>query len=315
MFGGRPPVARPAAQTSGRIRGWSSGVGAGATRGTDSDSQWLSSIMSGTVTAVWKTRGVVDTHCHPGLCEPPVEELVAVARAAGVSRMLSVGIDDDSNRDALAAAQQFDEVFACVGRHPNGASGFDDEAAATIETLAADTRVAAVGETGLDYYRDRASPDDQRRAFRAQIEIAERVDKPLVIHVRDGGRTTDGLALAETFEILAAEGDGLTVILHCFSAPRERALEAAERGWYCSFAGNVTYPSAGELRDAAAVVPDELVLVETDAPFLSPQPMRGKPNQPANVVETAKVVAAERGVSYREFEELVEANARRIFQW
>jgi TatD DNase family protein len=258
---------------------------------------------------------VIDTHCHLGLCEPDDAELVAAARGAGVTRMLTVGIDEQTSRDAIAAAEEHDEVWAAVGRHPNGTTGFDDDAAAEIERLAAHERVAAVGETGLDYYRDRAPRPDQHRAFRAHIEIARRARKPLVIHVRDGGQTTDGEALAETFDTLRAEATGVTVVLHCFSAPAARALEAADWGWYCSFAGNATYPSAGELREAARAVPDELLLVETDAPFLSPQPVRGRPNQPAHVVETARLVAEERGASYAELEELVEANAARIFNW
>jgi TatD DNase family protein len=258
---------------------------------------------------------MIDTHCHLGLCEPDDGELVAAARGVGVRRMLTVGIDEATSRDAITAAQAHEEVWAAVGRHPNGTTGFDHAAAAELEQLAAHERVAAVGETGLDYYRDRAPREDQHRAFRAQIEIARRLAKPLVIHVRDGGQTTDGEALAETFETLRAEATGVTVVLHCFSAPADRALQAAEWGWYCSFAGNVTYPSAGELREAARAVPDELLLVETDAPFLGPQPVRGRPNQPANVVETAKVLAAERGAAYEELEELVEANAARVFQW
>ena len=175
--------------------------------------------------------------------------------------------------------------------------------------------MAAVGETGLDYYRDRAPRDRQRHAFRAQIEIARRVSKPLVIHVRDGGATTDGEALEETFEILRAEAVGVTVVLHCFSAPPERAVEAAEWGWYCSFAGNLTYPKSETLREASREVPDDLLLVETDAPFLAPQPVRGKPNQPANVVATAEGVAEARGVPYAELEAIVEANAARVFGW
>jgi TatD DNase family protein len=123
------------------------------------------------------------------------------------------------------------------------------------------------------------------------------------------------LALSEAFALLAAEAEGLTVILHCCSAPPERIGEAAERGWYCSFAGNVTYPSAGELRESARMVPEDLLLVETDSPFLAPQPVRGKPNQPANVVEVAEVVAAERSVRYEELERTVEANAARAFRW
>ncbi|HEX2128158.1 MAG TPA: TatD family hydrolase [Solirubrobacterales bacterium] len=258
---------------------------------------------------------MIDSHCHLGLCEPDDSELVAAAREAGVRRMLTVGIDENSSREAIATAEAFDEVRAAVGRHPNGTTGFDDAAGAELEELARHERVAAVGETGLDYYRDRASREDQQRSFRAHIEIARRVDKPLVIHVRDGGQTTDGAALAETFDTLRAEATGVTVVLHCFSAPADRALQAAEWGWYCSFAGNATYPSAGELREAARAVPDELLLVETDAPFLSPQPARGKPNQPAHVVETARAIAAERGIAYEELEELVEANAARVFGW
>jgi TatD DNase family protein len=258
---------------------------------------------------------VVDTHCHLTSCKPPASELVGRAVGAGVSRMLTVGLGLDSNPLALELAREHESVLACVGHHPNSAGEFDDEAAAAIEELAGDERVAAVGETGLDYYRDRAAADDQKRAFRAQIEIARRVAKPLVIHVRDGGQVSDGAALAETFEILADEAEGLAVILHCFSGTAGRATEAAARGWYCSFAGNATYPSAEALRESAAAVPDELLLVETDAPYLAPQPMRGKPNEPANVVETARVVAAERGVSYGELERLVEANAARVFGW
>ena len=258
---------------------------------------------------------MIDSHCHLGLCEPDDAALVADAAQVGVRRMLNVGIDEAASEQAIAAAEAHEAVFAAAGRHPNGTTGWDDAAAERIEELARHPRVAAVGETGLDYYRDRSPRPDQRHAFRAHIGIARRVDKPLVIHVRDGGATTDGEALAETFEILRAEAVGVTVILHCFSAPPERAFEAGEWGWYCSFAGNVTYPKSEGLRAAAREVPDDLLLVETDAPFLSPQPVRGKPNQPANVVATAETVAEVRGVSYADLEATVEANAARIFGW
>ena len=258
---------------------------------------------------------MVDTHCHLGLCEPDDAELVAAARDAGVRRLLTVGIDEERSREAIAAAEAHEEVRACVGRHPNGAAGFDDRAAAELERLASHPRVAAVGETGLDYYRERAPRDDQRRAFHAQIGIARRARKPLVIHVRDGAEATGGEALAETFELLAAEAAGVTVVLHCFSAPAERALEAAARGWYCSFAGNLTYPRSAALREAATVVPDRLLLVETDSPFLAPQSVRGRPNQPANVVATAQGLAELRDLDYEELDAVVEANAARCFGW
>ncbi|MGH2951567.1 MAG: TatD family hydrolase [Solirubrobacterales bacterium] len=258
---------------------------------------------------------MVDTHCHLALCEQADGALVAAAREAGVRRMLTVGIDATHSREAIAAAEAYPEVLACVGRHPNGATGFGDDDAAELERLAAHQRVAAVGETGLDYYRDRAPRDDQRRAFRAHIELAHRVAKPLVIHVRDGASHTGGEALAERFELLGAEADGVTVVLQCFSASAERAVEAAERGWFCSFAGNVTYAKSEPLREAAAAVPAELLLVETDAPFLAPQPVRGRPNEPANVVATAERLAEVRGITYGELEGLVEANAQRCFGW
>jgi TatD DNase family protein len=258
---------------------------------------------------------VVDTHAHLELCEPPDAELVAAAAATGVSRILAVGIDEESSRRAIAAAEAHPEVYACVGRHPNGATGFDRATAAELSELAQHPRVVAVGETGLDYYRDRAERSDQRRAFEAQIEIAREAAKPLVIHVRDGAEATGGEALAETFETLARLAQGVAVILHCFSAPPERVGEAAERGWHCSFAGNLTYPRAEALREAARLVPPELLLVETDSPFLAPQPVRGKPNQPANVVATAERLADVRDVTYAELEATVEANAARAFGW
>ena len=256
---------------------------------------------------------MIDTHAHLGICKPDDAELVERARRVGVRRILTVGLDETSNREAIAAAEAHPEVFACVGRHPNSAGGFDERAAADVEALAAHERVLAIGESGLDYYRDGADRDDQRAAFEAQIGVAARTALPLVIHVRDP-RGSD-LALSEAFAILASDAEGLTVILHCCSAPPQRIGEAAERGWYCSFAGNVTYPSAGELRESVRLVPEELLLVETDSPFLAPQPVRGKPNEPAQVVDVAEVVAAERGVPYEELERTVEANAARAFHW
>jgi TatD DNase family protein len=255
---------------------------------------------------------MIDSHTHLFLCEGDEGELVAAAAAAGVERMLNVGLGEESNPTVLAQAERHEGLFASVGRHPNDATGFDDTAAAELLALGAHEKVVAIGETGLDFYRDTAAAADQRRAFAGQIEVAKELGLPLVIHARDPEGSSD--AVDEIFATLDQRAAGLVVILHCFSAP-ERVAGAAERGWYCSFAGNVTYPSAPELRSAAAEVPEDRILVETDAPYLSPQPMRGKRNQPANVVETAKLVAAERGVSYEELERTVEANARALFGW
>ena len=258
---------------------------------------------------------MIDSHAHLGSCEPADAELVAAALAAGVERILTVGMDEESNAAAIEKAREHDGVFAAVGRHPNAAEGFDDEAAASIRRLAADPDVRAVGETGLDYYRDGAPRADQVRAFEAQIAIARGVGKPLIIHMRDAAGPGGGRAVSDCFELLAAEADGVDVILHCFSAGPDEARTAARHGWYVSFAGNVTYPKAQILRDAAAEVPDSLLLVETDSPYLSPQPVRGQRNQPAHVVHTAAVVAEARGADPAAQEAAIEANAARLFGW
>jgi TatD DNase family protein len=255
---------------------------------------------------------MIDSHTHLVLCDGAESELVAAAREAGVGRMLAVGMDAETNPAAIAAAERNEGVFASVGRHPNEATGFDDAAAAEIVRLGAHEKVRAIGETGLDYYRDSASPDEQRRAFAAQIEIARDLELPIVIHARDPEGGTE--AVDEIFATLDARAAGHPVILHCFSAPL-RAADAAERGWYCSFAGNVTYPKSEALRVAAAAVPEDRILVETDAPYLTPQAKRGTRNEPANVVAIARVVAEARGVSYEELERAVEANARALFGW
>jgi TatD DNase family protein len=255
---------------------------------------------------------MIDSHTHLFLCDGGEGELVAAAVAAGVNRMLTVGMDRETNAEAVASAGRNEAVFASVGRHPNEAGGFDETAAAEILELGSHQKVRAIGETGLDFYREYASPDEQRRAFAAQIEIAIELDLPIVIHARDPEGET--AATDEIFETLDARAGDQPVILHCFSAPH-RVGDAAERGWYCSFAGNATYPSAKDLLFAAAKVPEDRLLVETDAPYLAPQPRRGKRNQPAFVVETAAAIAAERGVSYEELERTVEANARALFGW
>jgi TatD DNase family protein len=255
---------------------------------------------------------MIDSHTHLFLCEGGEDELVAAAAEAGVGRMLTVGMDEATNAEAIASAERRETVFAAVGRHPNSAEGFDQAAAAEIARLATHEQVRAIGETGLDYYRDSAGADAQRRAFAAQIEIALETGLPIVIHCRDPEGSSE--AIDEVIETLDARAAGHPVILHCFAAP-QRVAEAIERGWHCSFAGNVTYPRAEALREAAAAIPEDRILVETDAPYLAPQPVRGKRNAPANVVATAEVVAAVRGVTYEQLEGAVEANARALFGW
>jgi TatD DNase family protein len=249
---------------------------------------------------------VIDSHTHLDLCEPSNAELVAAADAVGVTRMLTVGIDGASCRAALAAAEDFPQVYAAIGRHPNAAKGFDDADLAELRALAEHPRCMAIGESGLDFYREGAPPADQQRAFAAQIALAREVGKPLVIHSR--------AAEEQTLAQLAAEGEGVSVVMHCFSMP-DHLQECLQRGYVISFAGNVTYKSAASLAEAACLVPAERLLVETDAPYLTPQAVRKQRNQPAFVAHTLAFIAELRGVSTGELGETVTSNAARIFGW
>ena len=250
---------------------------------------------------------MIDSHTHLHACKPPDAELVEAAFEAGVGKMLTVGTNGSTCRQALAAAEDFPQVFAAVGRHPNEATGFDDADLAELQALAAHERCLAIGETGLDYYRNYAPAEDQRRAFEAQIELARATGKPLVIHTR--------AAEDETLELLESQAQGVRVIMHCFSMPDRIERCLAHPDWWISFAGNVTYPKAPELRAAVIRVPANRLLVETDAPYLSPQTVRGRPNQPANVVDTAQALAVERRVSYGELEAAIEDAAAAVFGW
>jgi TatD DNase family protein len=245
---------------------------------------------------------VIDSHTHLDHTPGTDAEIVAAARDAGVRRILTIGMDPASCADAQAAAEAHEEVYFAAGHHPNSAGSY----AGGLESFAAHPRCRAIGETGLDHYRDYAAPADQRRAFHAQIDLARAVAKPLVVHTR--------AAEDDTIDTLATRAAGLDVILHCFSMPA-RLDECLDHGWWISFAGNVTYPKAGDLADAAARVPLERLLVETDAPYLTPQPMRKHRNQPAFVTHTARFVAERRGMSYDALEEAVEANAAALFGW
>ncbi|MCW2985702.1 MAG: TatD family deoxyribonuclease [Conexibacter sp.] len=253
---------------------------------------------------------MIDSHTHLDSCGegggPAPAELVAAATRVGVNRILTIGQDGETGRAALAAAEAFPQVFAAIGHHPNKATGFDDGHLAEIRALAVHERCRAIGETGLDDFRDYAPRADQERAFHAQIDLARDLGKPLVIHTR--------AAEDDTIAALRTRAAGLDVILHCFSMP-DRLEECLAEGWWISFAGNVTYPKNEDLAAAAERVPDDRLLVETDAPYLTPQPMRKERNQPAYVTETARFVAERRGQDYFELEAIVERNAARLFQW
>ncbi len=248
--------------------------------------------------------GAVDTHCHPFLCGREPQPLLEEARAVGVTTVISVGIDPATSRRSLELAESFPGVFATAGMHPHTAAAMDDGAAAAIEELLGNPLVVAVGETGLDFFRMRSPREDQEANLRRHIAMAREADLPLVIHVRDAWP-----------EVLGAldEGSAERVVLHCFSGDARVARECAARGWYLSFAGNLTYPRNAHLREAAAAVPLDRLLVETDSPYLAPQPLRGRENAPANVTFVIEELARTRGEPVELVRAATTANARRAF--
>jgi TatD DNase family protein len=228
--------------------------------------------------------------------------VIGRARAAGVERIVAIGSGLESSRATLAIAAREHGVFAALGIHPHQAAEPDAERLDELRDLLADERAVAVGEIGLDFYRDYAPRDRQRRLFEQQLRLAVELEKPVAVHTRSAADETAA----------ALMGFGGTVVLHCFSEP-ELLPVALERGYYVSFAGNVTYPKAEPLREAARRVPPERILVETDSPYLAPQPRRGRPNEPANVVHTVAALAKARGEDEAELAARLDANATRAF--
>jgi TatD DNase family protein len=245
---------------------------------------------------------VIDTHAHLDACDAPADDLVARARAAGVDRVIAIGSGIDSCRTALGLAERHDGVFAAFGIHPHQAGGSEADRLAELRVLLRHERAVAVGEAGLDFYREWAPRDRQRELFRAQLELATELGKPVVVHTRD----------AEDEVASELEAFGGTVILHCFSSPRLLG-PALERGYFVSFAGNVTFPKAQDLREAATRVPPGRILAETDSPYLAPQQLRGRPNEPANVVHTVAVLAEARGEDASALAERIDVNATAAF--
>ncbi|HXV96643.1 MAG TPA: TatD family hydrolase [Gaiellaceae bacterium] len=245
---------------------------------------------------------MIDTHAHLDAFED-AGDVLDRARRAGVNRVITVGTDVPSCRAALALCDVEPGVFAALGLHPHEAGAVGEREVDELRTLLAHQRAVAVGEAGLDYYRDLAPRERQAWAFRAQAALAAELGKPLVIHTR--------AADEDTVAVLRDLAREVPVILHCFSSVSlfEPALK---HGWYVSFAGNVTYPKAGDLRWAAARVPAERLLAETDSPYLAPQPVRGRRNEPAHVVHTVAALAEVRGVEPEALALRIEENAARL---
>lgn len=251
---------------------------------------------------------LIDTHCHLDL-EPlaaSVEAVLSRAQAAGVQRCVSIGTTVESSCANVALATRYPMVRAAVGVHPHEAETVTDETFAAIDALAAEPCVAAIGEVGLDFYRQHAAPAAQRRAFTGFVRLAKRRNLPLLIHCRE--------AYEPLLQLLRQEGTApMRGLIHCASGPPEFIREALALGLHVSFAGNVTFPNAKALRELVPLVPEDRLLLETDAPFLAPQPVRGQPNEPAYVAHTAAALAQLRGISLESLGASTSRNARRLF--
>jgi TatD DNase family protein len=256
--------------------------------------------------------GGLDSHTHMDMLDLPVEGVLAAARSAGVGRVVNVGCDLPSSRWSVSCAAECDDVYAAVAIHPNEVSAVDcarEEVLAELSSLASSPKVVAIGETGLDYYREYSEPSVQREWFRAHIGIARRTGKALMIHDRE--------AHEDVLSILGETGPWppYSVIFHCFSGDAAMARRCAEAGYVMSFAGNVTFKNAEPLREAARVAPAELMLAETDAPYLTPVPHRGKPNSPAMTAYTIRFLAELKNIGLPDFCAQLQSTGTRVFAW
>jgi TatD DNase family protein len=246
----------------------------------------------------------IDTHCHLYLLGEDPSPAIEAARAIGVGTLICPGIDPATSRRALELAESHRGVFATAGMHPHDASAFDARAGAEIEELLADPRVVAVGECGLDFFRMHSPREEQERVFRVHVALARDAGAPLVVHTRD--------AWPEILRLLD-EGSAERVVLHCFSGDATIARECVARGYRLSFAGNVTYPKNAALREAAVTIPLDRILVETDSPFLAPQRLRGRDNEPSNVIDVIEELARVRGEPVDAVRDATTANAMAAF--
>ena len=256
--------------------------------------------------------GAFDSHSHMDIMGLPVDGVLAAAHAAGIGRVVNVGCDLASSRWSVSRAAEYEDVYAAVAIHPNETAKVDgrrDEVLAELATLASSPKVVAIGETGLDYYRDWSPPRVQRDWFRAHIGIAKRAGKALMIHDRD--------AHDDILAILADEGPWppYSVIFHCFSGDERMAARCADAGYVMSFAGNITFKNAGALRTAAEAAPPDLILAETDAPYLTPVPHRGKPNSPAMTAHTVRFLASVKGMDVADLCRHIQVTGARVFGW
>jgi TatD DNase family protein len=260
---------------------------------------------------------LIDTHAHLdfGQFDADRKAVVERARAAGVVAIVNVGTDLISSRRAVALATQYEQVYAAVGMHPHDAKKLDGASLAELRALAQQPKVVAVGEIGLDFYRDRSPRDAQRRAFQAQLAWAARLGRPVIIHDRDAHDEIRDMLTDWTRTLKGSVLPGRLGVLHTFSGDVAMAEWAIDLGFYISISGPVTYKNAGRLPDVVRALPLDRILVETDCPFLAPHPHRGKRNEPAYVCLVAEAVAALKGIAIDELAEATTANAQRLFDF
>ena len=248
-----------------------------------------------------------DSHCHLHICEEndAVESVLGRAVQLDVTEMVTVGIDIESNERSIELARRHEGVYASVGIHPNDSTVFSEEVASGLVAALAEPHVVAVGESGLDFYRDRAPREVQEDAFTAHIELAKTHDKALIIHTRE--------SIDAALELLANVGPPPRFVFHCWSGDPAQLEHALAIGAFISFAGNVTFSSAGNLREAARLVPVDRLLVETDSPFLTPVPHRGQPNEPGHVALVGAAVAAARDEDPEDVAASTTRNSRMLY--
>ncbi len=252
---------------------------------------------------------LIDSHAHiqDKQFKGEVDNILDNAKSAGVDTIICVAYDYESSRSAVELARRYSQVYAVIGIHPHDAKTLNNECIADLFELAREPKVVAIGETGLDFYRDLSPREQQRRAFREQIHMAKELGKPIVIHDRE--------AHQEVTDIIKEEKAGVNGgILHCYSGHLPMAMDLMKAGFYISFAGPLTYKSAKKAHEVASKISLDRILIETDCPYLTPEPLRGKRNEPANVAHVAKKLAEIRNRSFEEIAYLTSRNARRVFR-
>ena len=250
--------------------------------------------------------GLIDTHSHIDMIETDPELIIKEAREYGVEKIVVPSADRTSFEKVIELSERFDEVYCALGIHPTEVQKSSDEDYKLIKTLSAHEKVVAVGETGLDFYWDKSFVDEQKTAFQKQIKIAQELKLPILVHDRE--------AHFECFELLK-EVENVPVIMHCFSGSLEFAKQCVEKGFYIAFGGVLTFKNAKKMKEVAKNIPIEYILLETDAPYLTPEPFRGKENHPAYVKYVAERLGEIRGLSYEDVVTVTNENAKRIFKF